>query len=393
MIRALLVFIFFLVVFTTAVFFVMQAPGFAVFSYGDTTYEIPLVEFIIGLFILFTVFYILIRLLALVFSAPKRIHSAMDKRRQNKALNNTQQGLKKFTQGNWSESEKLLMSGADHSNSVCVNYIWAARAAHMRGDFSDRDTHLTVARECNPDDSTTLDVLRAEFLLDQNMPEQALASLSQYEESIRSNPKIASLFANTYTQLEDWNKLAEIIPQLKNSKSISQDTYHQFENQAIKGLFNNSQTASAVNEIGAKYKESILGNNNLTFEYVTALRKHGDHELAESTISSALEKNWCTDLVRQYGLLELKEPSQALNKAESWIEQHTNDANLHLTLGRICNKAQLWGKAKSYFESSLSRKPLAETYAELATLHEQLDEMDDAHRCAKKGLKLATLKN
>ena len=84
---------------------------------------------------------------------------------------------------------------------------------------------------------------------------------------------------------------------------------------------------------------------------------------------------------------------QALNKVEKWAEHHTDDTYLYLTLGRICNKAQLWGKAKAYFESSLSRKPLAETYAELAALHEQLNEMDEAHRCAKKGLKIAIRDN
>ena len=117
MIRALLVFIFFLIVFTAAVFLAMQAPGFASFTYGETTYELPLVEFVIGLFILFTIFYIVLRLFALVFSAPKRIQSAMHKRRQVKALGSTQQGLTKFTQGDWMQSEKLLLSGADHSNS------------------------------------------------------------------------------------------------------------------------------------------------------------------------------------------------------------------------------------------------------------------------------------
>jgi len=120
------------------------------------------------------------------------------------------------------------------------------------------------------------------------------------------------------------------------------------------------------------------------------LRKQGKHELAETTASAALEKNWCPKLVREYGLIDLKDPNQSLAKAEKWVEQHTNDENLYLTLGRICSKAQLWGKAKSYFESSLTRKPLAETYAELSALHEQLDEMDEAQRCAKKGLKLAT---
>lgn len=389
MIRALILFIFFLIVFTATVFFAMQAPGYASFTYGATTYELPLVEFVIGLFILFTFFYILLRLFALIFNAPKRIKSAMDRRRQNKALGNTQQGLTKFTQGDWMQSEKLLLSGADHSSSAMVNYIWAARAAHMRGDFAERDTHLAEAKKCSPNDSSALDVLRAELLLDQGMPEQALASLSQHEDAIRSNSKIAFLFANTYEQLGDWEKLAEIIPLLKNSKNIDQSTYSQIEKRAIKGLLSNVQSASDVDEIETKYRESILADSELTLDYVSALRQQGKYELAESTVSNILAKNWSSKLVREYGLIDIKNPSQALTKAEQWVEHHTNDENLYLTLGRICNKAQLWGKAKAYFESSLTRKPLAETYAELAALHEQLDEMDDAHRCAKKGLKLA----
>ena len=242
----------------------------------------------------------------------------------------------------------------------------------------------------SPADHAALDVLRAELLLDQHMPEQALASLNQHEDAIRSNPKIACLFANAYEQLGDWGKLSNIIPQLKNSKHIDQHTVSQIEKRAIHGLLNNSQNTSNMDEIGTKYRENISSDNELTLAYVAALRQQGKHELAESTVCTALANNWCTKLVHEYGLIEVKDPSQALNKAEQWVEKHTNDENLYLTLGRICSKAQLWGKAKAYFESSLTRKPLAETYAELATLHEQLDEMDDAHRCAKKGLKLAT---
>lgn len=261
----------------------------------------------------------------------------------------------------------------------------------MRGDFTERDAHLAAAKNSSSANQSALDVLRAELLLDQRMPEQALANLSQHEDTIiRSNPKIACLFANAYEQLGDWEKLSGIIPQLKNSKNIDQHTCSQIEKRAIQGLLNNSQNASNIDEIGTKYRENISADNELTLAYVTALRQQGKHELAESTVSAALAKNWCSQLVHEYGLIEIKDPSQALNKAEQWVEQHTNDENLYLTLGRICNKAQLWGKAKAYFESSLTRKPLAETYAELATLHEQLDEMEDAHRCAKKGLKLAT---
>ena len=388
MIRALLVFIFFLAIFTAAVFFVMQKPGFASFTYGDTTYELALVEFVIGLFILFTIFYILMRLFGLIFSAPKRINKAMNKHRHGKSLNNMQQGLTKYIEGDWARSEKLLLRGAENSNASSVNYIWAARAAHKRGDYVERDAHLARAKQSNPNDVAALEVLQAELLLEQQMPEQALASLSKHSDAIRSNPKIAALFANAYEQLKDWTKLADIIPQLKGSKNFDPQAFKRIEKQALKGLLGSDQ--NNAEEIGNKYKDSILADNELAVDYIAALRKEGLHDIAESTAAKSLESNWSSQIIREYGLINLKDPSQSLSKVEKWVENHTDDANLYLTLGRICKKAQLWGKAKSYFESSLSRKPLAETYAELSALHEQLDENDDAHRCAKKGLKIAT---
>ena len=396
MIRALLVFIFFLIIFTASVFFAMQQPGFVNFSYGDSEYTINLVHFVIGLFIILPLIYIFFKILGLIFNAPKMINNSVTQRRKNKAAQDTQTGLNKYTQGDYSQSEKLLLGSAEHSSSAEINYTWAARAAHMRGNYAERDIHIAAAEKCNPEDSTALDVLRAELLLDQNMPEQALASLRQHSDAVSSNAKIATLLASAYEQLGDWEKLAELIPQLKASKNIDAQTYQHIEKQTLKGLFNDSELeANTINldEMGTKYRDTIAEDNELTLDYVAALRKQGRHDIAESTAINALDKKWCSKLAREYGLIDLKDPSAALTKAEQWVDNHTNDENLYLSLGRICNKAQLWGKAKTYFETSLSRKPLAETYAELAALHEQLDEMDDAHKCAKKGLKLATRAN
>ncbi len=390
MIRALLVFLFFLALFTISVFFAMQQTGFASLRYGDTEYTVNLVHFVIGLFILLPIIYVFFKLVGLLFNAPKFIHDKMRRRRQNKALSDTKQGLTKYIQGDWSESEKLLLRGAKDSNASAINYIWAAQAAHQRGDFTLRDTHLASAKNANPNETTVLDILQAGMLLEQKMPEQALASLSKHNESIRSNPKIAMLFAKAYEQLKDWDKLADIMPQLKNTKNLDRQIYTVIEKQALKGLLNNSQ--NNADEIGTKHKDALLADSELTVEYVSTLRRQGKHELAESVANAGLKSNWSTELIHEFGLIDFKDPGTTLAKAESWAEKHTDDENLYLSLGRICKKAKLWGKAKAYFESSLSRKPLAETYAELASLHEQLDEHDEANRCAKKGLKLATIR-
>ena len=390
MIRVLLVFLFYLALFTASVFFAMQQPGSANLSYGGTEISVNLVRFVIGIFILLPLIYLFFKLIGLLFNAPKLLQNKMSSRRFNKSLADTQQGLSKYVRGDWEQSEKLLVRGANDESASAINYIWAANAAHKRGAFTERDDHLTSAKNVNPDETSTLEILQAELLLEQNMPEQALASLSKHSDAIRTNPKIAGLFANAYEQLQDWGKLSEILPQLKNTKNLDENTFARAKKSALKGLLHEPQ--QCAEELGSKFKDSLLEDGELTVDYVSALHSQGKHKLAESVAASALNKHWCTKLVQQYGLIEFKDPGAALAKAEKWAEKHTDDEFLYLTLGRICKKAQLWGKAKAYLESSLSRKPLAETYSELASLHEQLDEHEEAHRCAKKGLTIATSK-
>ena len=81
---------------------------------------------------------------------------------------------------------------------------------------------------------------------------------------------------------------------------------------------------------------------------------------------------------------------QRIKQAQQWLAEHKNSAGLLLTLGRLHKQQKLWGQAKSYLEASLSRRPLVATYAELSEIHEQLNEIADARRCAKKALHLAS---
>lgn len=128
----------------------------------------------------------------------------------------------------------------------------------------------------------------------------------------------------------------------------------------------------------------------LAVAYVKALRAQGRHQAAAALVTEMLDRHWSPGLIRQFGLLEHVDATSALQQAEQWIAQHDHDASLHLTLGRLCKRAELWDKAKNHLESSLDSEPLAETCIELAALHEHLNETETAYRYMKKGLGLAT---
>ena len=61
-----------------------------------------------------------------------------------------------------------------------------------------------------------------------------------------------------------------------------------------------------------------------------------------------------------------------------------------LTLGRLCLKSKLWGKARSYLEASIGAKPTTPAYHELGVLLERMGETERATACYKAGLELSS---
>jgi len=60
-----------------------------------------------------------------------------------------------------------------------------------------------------------------------------------------------------------------------------------------------------------------------------------------------------------------------------------------LVLGRLCLRSRLWGKARSYLETSIGVQPSPEAYQELGLLLEQMGELEQAMVHYRAGLELA----
>jgi HemY protein len=119
--------------------------------------------------------------------------------------------------------------------------------------------------------------------------------------------------------------------------------------------------------------------------HATAL---GRAALAREIIERALVAEWIPRLVSLYG--ELPEGIDAaergaearmrIERAERWLLERSRDAQLLATLGRLCTHAELWGKARSFLEASLSFEESREAHLDLARLAEKLEHGGDAQR-------------
>jgi len=77
----------------------------------------------------------------------------------------------------------------------------------------------------------------------------------------------------------------------------------------------------------------------------------------EQGIAGALRRDWSESLACVYGELGPAEVNARLRQGEAWLVAQPNSAALLLTLGRLCNQAELWGKARDYLARALAIAP------------------------------------
>ena len=367
---------------------VLREPGFAVFSYGETTVEIPLVKFYFAVIALFIVLYILFRLLGYIFRLPGHLHSKRQHKRQLEIMQGIESSILDASQFNWESAMRSSTTHVKHSPMKRAQQILAARFANNAGNMQAREKHLAKLRKLE-NGKALANSFEAEFALEDNNPDRALSLLrDQSKENIYN----LNSLARAYIETKNIEGAESVLPKLHlhagKTKRIKQTVLASL-NWVINYYDENAQ-AERLADLWKTYSKHIQSDTPLLRLYVHALSKNRQDVLAEQIITTQLKDQWDEQLIREYGVLALDNVEQRIKQAESWLSKHKESAGLLLTLGRLYKHEKLWGKAKSYLESSLSRKPLAETYAELADLHEFLDEPTEAQKCAKKGLHIAT---
>ncbi|MFK8027505.1 MAG: heme biosynthesis HemY N-terminal domain-containing protein [Gammaproteobacteria bacterium] len=368
--------------------FIMRETGFAVFSYADVTIEIPLFKFYFGVVIAFIALYFLFRAIGGLFRLPSRMQASRKQKRNAEIMTSLESSMLNFSQFNWTEAMRTATKHIKHSPMRKAQHLFAAHCAHNTGQNDARNSHVTSLRKLD-DGKSLANTIEAEFCVEDGNPERALLLLRD-----ESTDNICNLntLCHAYIKTNDIEGIEKHLPDLLPHANGAPRILYTV-NKSLRWAINYYDMNASVAKLEGLWKiyhKQLRASPKLLHNYVHTLIKHGSDTKAEQIIKNELDASWDETLIQEYGLLKIDNLPQRTKQSEDWLQEHKDSAGLLLTLGRLNKGQKFWGKAKNYLESSLSRKPLVGTYAELAELHEILDEPIDAQRCAKKGLHIAT---
>ncbi|MCW8884698.1 MAG: heme biosynthesis protein HemY, partial [Motiliproteus sp.] len=272
-----------------------------------------------------------------------------------------------------------------------INYLAAARAAHEQGLPDAADRFLKQAHNAMPKAEAAIGLTKAQIQMSRGQLEPCVATLKRLRGIAPRHTLVLKMLKQAYLQQQDWQSLADLVPYLHKHDVFSKIQLKKLEQQAYMGLMNKSldklpveadeQTRlKTLNKTWKSLPGELSHDSALADSYAKLLIDNDAPEKAEAFLRDNLKHNWDDSLIKRYGQIAGNNPAKQLKFAESWLDEHPDNATLHLTLGRLSMLNAQWQKARDYFQRSLALEKSQEAYGELARL---LRHLEDAEGCQK----------
>ena len=366
-----------------------QSAGGVVFTYEDWTIRTSLVVFVLLFIILFVLVYVSVRLLRKLIRLPADVRRWSEYRRRRRSEKFLNQGLLAMIEGNWPEAERSFRKGAAFSRAPLVNYLGAAQAAYRLGDAQRCGRYLDLAQQHNDTGSPAPGLARARLQMDEHQLAEADDTLNSLEQG---HEQVQLMLLETAAGMQDWSRATRLLRDCRRRGLMSADQARAKQLELHAGLLQQAgreQHRTGLDDAWRAIPYRLKRESALVGAYVRECLRLGDDSGCEAVLRRALNREWDPLLAELYGLVEGKSLKRQLEFAENCLSRFPGDAALLLTLGRLCRKSLLWGKARTYLEQAVSVRPDPGTCRELATLLEQQGEHAAARTYYQQGLSLA----
>lgn len=365
-------------------------PGYVLVTFGSYSLEATLATMILSLLMLYLLLYGLFKVLHLANPLKlfrKETWYRLFFRKNPRLL--TEKGMQLLLLGHWQEAYKHLVESAERTQVPAINYLAAAYAAFQRHDQLACNYCLSQAKQKSLVGITGIRTFQAMLDHRSGREEQSLALLLAIQQEQPGNPYVLVLLKDIYVRLEDWEKLATLVPELEKARVLLNEELLQLKEQiTIHRLHRMSSSHARPDELATLWQglsKTMQKREFVVEAYLRALLSVNQTAEAETLLLKFLKRQWSDRLVILLGYIEPDDTASLLLLLEGWIKDRPNNVPLMLTLGRLSLRNRLWGKGREYFEKGLraSENPQlsAELNAELARLLEHLGEHEKSLIC------------
>jgi HemY protein len=389
-VRALLAFLVLAAAAVTVALIARINAGYALFVSPPYRVELSLNTFFLLTIASFVALYALVRIVARLSRLPRDVREHRRKRQLARARAKEDAAVVALIEGRHGKALQFAEESLAIPGSSPVGSLIAARAALETRDFDAVETALVRPEAQLPSLAVPRLMIEAEAALERGRPADALARLAELRKEAGLHTAALRLELRALTAAGRHGEIPALIDQLVKRKVYDGEQGEVLRASAhAEALAGFTHDASGLRDYWTRLPEADKLQPSVARAAATSfIALGGDREAAE-IIARSLERRWDSDLVALYAECTTADATRQLETAERWLALHNHDAKLLYALGRLCERAQLWGKAQTYLEASLALDNGWRANLALGEMQAKLGRNDQANAHLAAALKLA----
>ena len=364
-------------------------PGYVLLAWGDTSIEMSIWVLMLGIVLVYIAMSLSLRFI-IALNLPFRVLGNWQETSRIKRMQlQTRHGLLALADGQNMRAEKKFAELAPTTSQPIVVLPALATAMGRQGKIDEAGQVLNKLVAEFPGTQQLVHLKLAEISLYQGNDEKALNALQSLHLLNPQHAEANQLLLDLLQRQQMWPELISLLLVVGSCNQLSEEQLAQQQQLAYGRAFSAShrQDGSAVKSsldqlqaLWSKAPKSITNHGPSIISYAKAMaRIEGDSaSKTEAFIEQALKLLWLDELVLEYAHLPLTDLQKSLTKAEAWQANAKDSAALQLTLGRLCRRLELWGKAQDYLQASITLQASKEAHAEMARLQHKMGHVDVA---------------
>lgn len=343
--------------------------GYVLIQHGNTQVEMTL-AFMMLVMVIGAVSLVLLTLLLAIFWDMVSPFQMQGRWGRYLARRRLLAGFNALVAGKWKQAERMFSAAAADPDWTVPAQLGAAWAAERLFDEQALLAHLDVAGEQRRG-ALPAGLQRAWYTLRAGSPEQALEQLQVLQTSHGDNPLLLMLLVRTCDRLGQWEMLTGMLPRTRaflpdsEHAALERRAWHGRMKELAETADQASERLAAVRHHWRAMPGHLQRDPALAAQYAGYLAQLGDGEGALKQVRKTMEHGWDDRLPAVLESISNVAPERLLAQLEQWLSVRPGNASLLLTAGRVALRAQLWGKARSFFNEAANA-------GSLVALEEQL---------------------
>ena len=365
-------------------------PGNVFIIIGDELRRVSLNTFILTTVVFVVVLYLLLSLLGRVVSIPGGMRRYGKRRRSAKVADALNEAGQAFFEGRFqkaqTEAEKVLKN-KECGDAAPLSLMLAAYSAEQTNDDTAKQGYLQRLAALPESMQLSRYLLEAESALERYDYEAAQTSIDAARKLNPGLTRLLQLELRMAVDQKDAMKVLRLTEQLAKAGALSATELQQYQWVAYRQLLAQCHDAKALKTCLKRIPEADQ-KGGLSVEIAERFQQLGLYaqaaKWAKANYPLKRDVALLNVLFESSANLSDKEQQQAFEAADGWLKTYREDTDLLLALGEAAYQRQLWGKAQSYLEASLSQHPSIQAHLALAKVFKATEQkaLAEQHQAA-----------